>query len=402
MPYTVECHWTPPNPAGLSKKDRASGTYRAYVPDELVITLPDLGPEAKLAADEAAIVLARLDERISSSDSTYLNPLLIRSESISSSWIEGNRLSAKKLAIAERLKYGDRVALDVNANVRATENAIDEIADPFRPITVKDIEDLQHSIEPRLAFGLREAQNWVGGPGNSPLRAEFIPPPAAEVPRLIANLAAFITATEGNPVIRAAIAHAQFETIHPFVDGNGRTGRALVHTVLKRSDALRTVLVPISTVFASNTNAYIGGLTAYRKDPSDLDQWVISFAEAVEAAAASAVLLAEDIEALDQTVRTDLVEHRREIGKSPVQPRAGSVILKILESLARELVITIDSVAVEHGVTRAAAHRALVELAEAGILRKTKNHKGKIVCYSAEQHLAYVELTEANHRDRKG
>ena len=64
--------------------------------------------------------------------------------------------------------------------------------------------------------------------------------------------------------------------------------------------------------------------------------------------------------------------------------------------------ITIDSAAVEHGVSRAAAHRALVELAEAGILRKTKNHKGKIVCYSADQHLAYVELPEANHRGRKG
>lgn len=402
MPYTVELRWTPPNPAGLSKKNRASGTYRAYLPDELAITLPELGAKAQYAAEEAAVVLARLDERISSSGSTYLNHLLIRSESISSSWIEGNRLSPKKLAIAERLKYGDRVALDVIANVRATENAIDEIADPLRAISVKDIEDLQHSIEPRLAFGLREAQNWVGGPGNSPLRAEFVPPPPAEVPRLVANLAAFITATEGNPVIRAAIAHAQFETIHPFADGNGRTGRALVHTVLKRSDALRTVLVPISTVFAANTNAYIGGLNAYRKDPADLDQWVISFAEAVEAAAASAVLLAEDIEALDQTVRLDLAEHRREIGKSPIHPRAGSVILKILDCLAREPVITIDSVAVEHGVSRAAAHRALVELAEAGILRKTKNHKGKIVCYSADQHLAYVELPEANHRGRKG
>ena len=141
MPYTVECRWTHPNPAGLSKKDRASGTYQAYVPDELAITLPELGAEAQRTADEAAIVLARLDERISSSGSNYLNHLLIRSESISSSWIEGNRLSPKKLAIAERLKYGDRVALDVIANVRATENAIGEIADPFRPISVKDVED---------------------------------------------------------------------------------------------------------------------------------------------------------------------------------------------------------------------------------------------------------------------
>lgn len=401
MPYSVECHWSPPNPAGLSRKDRASGTFHAYVPDELSSALPTLGAEAQRAAEEAVVVLARLDERIRSSGSSYLNHLLIRSESISSSWIEGNRLSPKKLAIAERFQHGDRVALDVIANVRATENAIDEIADPSRAITVRDIEELQHSIEPRLEPGLRTTQNWVGGPGNSPLRADFVPPPAAEVKRLVANLAEFVSATEGNPVIRAAIAHAQFETIHPFIDGNGRTGRALVHTVLKRADALRTVLVPISTVFASDTTTYIGGLTAYRQAPADLDHWVISFAEAVEAAAASAVLLAEDIEALDQTVRTDLIEHRRAIGKSPARPRTGSVILKILDSLAREPVITIESVSVEHGVTRAAAHRALVELAEAKILRRTKNHKGKIICYSADQHLAYVELTEASQRSRK-
>ncbi|MBM6590821.1 hypothetical protein [Brevibacterium sp. RIT 803] len=85
MPYTVELRWTPPNPAELSEKDRASGTYRAYLPDELAITLPELGAKAQHAAEEAAVVLARLDERISASGSTYLNHLLIRSESISSS-----------------------------------------------------------------------------------------------------------------------------------------------------------------------------------------------------------------------------------------------------------------------------------------------------------------------------
>ncbi|MDN5808244.1 MAG: hypothetical protein L0I80_03785 [Brevibacterium sp.] len=101
MPYTVECHWAPPNPAGLSRKDRASGTYHAHVPDELPTELPELGADARQAADEAVTVLARLDERITAANIGYLNHLLIRSESISSSWIEGNRLSPKKLAIAD-------------------------------------------------------------------------------------------------------------------------------------------------------------------------------------------------------------------------------------------------------------------------------------------------------------
>ncbi|HCG56864.1 MULTISPECIES: Fic family protein [Brevibacterium] len=400
MPDSIERYWASPNPAGLSRKDRASGTYRAYIPDELPAELPELGREAQRAAEAAVAVLARLDERIGELGARYLNHLLIRSESISSSWIEGNRLSLKKLAIAERLQHGSRVALDVIANVRATEAAIAELADPNRAITISDIEELQHSIEPRLNFGLRQEQNWVGGPGNSPLRAEFIPPPETEVPRLTADLAEFLTNTSGNAVVRAALAHAQFETIHPFADGNGRTGRALIHTVLKRSDAIRNVLVPISTVFASDTDAYIGGLTSFRRDPADLDGWVLSFAAAVEHAADNAILLSEDIIALDHTVVDDLVRHRQEQGKSPARPRANSTILKILDGLAREPVLTIDSVATEHGVSRAAAYRALVELTGAGILRRTTNHKGKIVCFTADRHLAYVELTESNNRRR--
>lgn len=118
-------------------------------------------------------------------------------------------------------------------------------------------------------------------------------------------------------------------------------------------------------------------------------------AEAFEQAASSAVLLGEDIEALDQTIRSDLFDYRRAIGKSPAQPRSGSVILKILKRLAQEPVMTINSVSAEHGVARAAAHRALVELVDAGILRKTKNHKGKIICYTADRHLAYMELAGA-------
>lgn len=242
------------------KRPSCTNLFR-FRPYELPLELPGLGDAATSAAADAAVTLARLDERVRSSKSLYLNHLLIRSESLSSSWIEGNRLAPKKLSIAEHLRHGDRVALDVIANVRATAKSIDELSDPDKPVTVSDIEDLQHSIEPRLEARSRTEQNWVGGPGNCPMRAEFVPPPPTEVPRLIENLAEFISRTDGNPVIRAAIAHAQFETLHPFIDGNGRTGRALV---------------PVSTVFVSNTKAFIGGLTAFRRDASDLDGWTTS------------------------------------------------------------------------------------------------------------------------------
>ncbi|WOF24479.1 Fic family protein [Microbacterium betulae] len=393
----VERLWRPEDASGLSRKDRALGRYLAYVPDELGERLPTLGAEAQSAAEDALAVLARADERIGARG-TYLNHLLIRSESISSSWIEGNRVTPKQLAIAELLHQGPRQALDVVANVRATEAAIAELADPARVITADDIVDLQHVIEPRLERGLRQEQNWVGGPGWSPLRAAFVPPPETEVPRLVADLARFVTETAGSPVVRAAIVHAQFETIHPFIDGNGRTGRALIHTILRRADALRNALIPISTVFAGDTDAYIAGLTGYRADPPALDEWVIGFAQAAEKAAGNAVRLAEDIAALDREVYDRLVAFRRDRGRNPAVPRRDAVVLRILDTLASDPVLTAESVSTSLTVSSAAAHRALTELAEAGILGRTKDQRGRLVCWTADRHLAMVALTERSNR----
>lgn len=405
MPHYVALLWNPEDASHLGRKDRAPGRYSAYVPDELGTRLPHLGREAQQAAEDALAVLARADERIGPRGG-YLNHLLIRSESISSSWIEGNSISPKKLAIAELLgsrsgsagSASTRVALDVVANVRATEEAIAALGDRDRPVTTSDIEALQHIIEPRLDLGLRTQQNWVGGPGWSPLRADFVPPPESEVQRLVADLARFITATDGNPVVRAAIAHAQFETIHPFVDGNGRTGRALIHTVLRRADALRNTLIPISTVFAGDKDAYLEGLTAFREIPSRLDDWVIGFAGASVLAAGNAVQLAEEITALDERVLEDLIQYRRQHELSPAVPRSDAVVLKILSTLATDPVLTIDTVSRRHKVSTAAAQRALIQLAEAGILGRNKDQKGRLVCWTADQHLALVSLTERSNR----
>ncbi|MBD7958136.1 Fic family protein [Microbacterium sp. Sa4CUA7] len=398
MAHYVERLWRPvEGSSGLSRRDRAPGRYQAYVPDELGADLPDLGAEAREAAETALQTLSRADERIGRRG-RFLSHLLIRSESISSSWIEGNRVTPKKLAIAEALQHGPQVALDVIANVRATEQAIEVLADRGREITLEDIEDLQHVIEPRLGHGIRQEQNWVGGPGWSPLRAEFVPPPEGDVRRLVEDLARFVTATGGSPIVRAAIAHAQFETIHPFVDGNGRTGRALIHTVLSRTDALRNVLIPISTVFAGDTGSYIAGLTAYREIPSRLDDWVIGFSTAVERAAENAVRLSEQVEQLDVAIIDRFIQHRADEGIKPAKPRSDALVLKLLTHLAEEPVLTAAQVTQRWSASPAAAHRALTELADAGILARTKDHKGKLVCFTADQHLGLVALTERSNR----
>ena len=397
MATHIDRVWAPDDEAGLVRKDRKAGVYRAYVPDELGEELPPLGAEASNAAADALAVLARADERIGASGG-YLNHLLIRSESISSSWIEGNRVTPKKLAIAEVLQHGTRTALDVVANVRATEDAIAALADYERPVTTDDIVELQHVIAPRLPRGLRQVQNWVGGTGWSPLRAEFVPPPESEVPRLVDDLARFLTATDGNPIVRAAIAHAQFETIHPFVDGNGRTGRALIHTVLRRGDAVRNTLIPISTVFAGLTDEYIRGLTAYRATPARIDDWVISFARATEVAAQLAVQFASAVVELDRTTYETLVAYRRGLGSNPAVPRRDALSLRILSTLASHPVLTAHSVSERLEVSPTAAHRALTELGEAGVLGRTKDQRGRLFCWTADKYLALVALTERSGR----
>ncbi len=397
MPRYIDRLWVPEDDAQLSRKDRTPGRYRAFVPDELREGLPTLSIDAQRAAEDALTTLARADERIGTTG-RYLNHLLIRSESISSSWIEGNRVTPKRLAIAELLQQGTRVALDVVANVRATEDAIAQLADRTKSIAASDIERLQHTIEPRLREGIRQEQNWVGGTGWSPLRADFVPPPESEVLRLLDDLAGFITQTEGNPVVRAAIAHAQFETIHPFIDGNGRTGRALIHTILRRADALRNTLIPISTVFAGDTNAYIAGLTAFRAEPSRLDEWVVAFAQATELAAGNAIRLAEDVATLDVQTFDEFVRHRESRGVSPAVPRQDAVSLKIISALATDPVLTVESVSERYGISRAAAHRALTELGDAGILGRNKDQRGRLICWTADRYLALVALTERSNR----
>src|SRR5665811_1420877 len=114
----------------------------------------------------------------------------------------------------------------------------------------------------------RSEQNWIGGSAFNPCSAEYVPPPHELVPDLVADLCEFCNDDSLPAVAQAAIAHAQFETIHPFVDGNGRMGRALLHLVLRRRGLAPRILPPISLILATWSRDYIGGLTGARYDGS--------------------------------------------------------------------------------------------------------------------------------------
>ncbi|WP_189094204.1 hypothetical protein [Nocardia jinanensis] len=157
-------------------------------------------------------------------------------------------------------------------------------------------------------------------------------------------------------------------------------------------------MVPISAVFAARTDVYLAGLTSYRDPEPYTDEWVIGFAQAAEQAAQTGVRLARDAAALGDQLLQRLVEHRRRRGTSPALARRDAVVMKILADLSTHPVLTTESAATRYGVSAVAAHRALTELADAGILGRSKKHKGKIVCCKADAHLGLTALAERANR----
>lgn len=401
MPHYIERVWNEDQLelGNFSRKDQRRGHYRAFVPDKLTTQRFTFDTALSAQLEDALQAAVRADERVGQSGAAYLNNLLIRSESIASSFIEGHVVGLRRLAVEDLLRRGDNVALAVIRNVETTVQAIAELADPNHTITASDVERLQQTVAPHTNYGFRASQNWVGGDGYSPLRAQFVPPPETEVPELIDDLLTFINSSELNPIAKAAIAHAQFETIHPFEDGNGRTGRALIHTVLKRDGALRNILIPISTVFAANKDAYIQGLTNYRSENGDISSWLTSFSAAVVAAANGAVRLAKATETLDPELEAQLTNYRQIVNLKPAKPRADAAILKLIPLLKERPVVTADWVAANLGISRQNAAAALNQLHEAKILAKEKDHKGNIVCYSSRKHLDLLTLTDRQNKN---
>jgi Fic family protein len=236
--------------------------------------------------------------------------------------------------------------------------------------------DLLLEIHRRLLAGtrleaqgssLRQAQNWIGGSDYNPCSAEYVPPPPEFVPDLIDDLCAFCNADDLPAVAQAAIAHAQFETIHPFVDGNGRTGRAIIHLVLCRRGLARRVLPPVSLVLATLARDYVSGLTAsrYVGSPSSSDAnagvnaWVATFAGACIRSVADASAFESQAAALEE-------QWRERLGR--VRANSGTDLL--LHRLPGAPVLTAESAATLIGRTYKPADTAIQRLVEAGILEQ--------------------------------
>ena len=243
-----------PDFAGPTRRDRRSCRYSVYLPDPLAVRRFTL--EGDVAADvaDAEADLVRLNGTVDAfADTEALARLLLRAESVASSRIEGLVVGGQRLLRAHAAQQlgediRDVTAGEVLANIDAMVWGVDEVEE-HGPITL----DILLEVHRRLLAGsrreehggqIRTVQNWIGGSGYNPCSAAFVPPPPEYVPLLLGDLIAFCN-DDGLPALaQAAIAHAQFETIHPFVDGNGRAGRVLIHLVLRPRGMRRAACRP--------------------------------------------------------------------------------------------------------------------------------------------------------------
>jgi Fic family protein len=363
--------------SGLPRRDRRSCDYTAYVPDDLAGRMFAL--EGDVAADvaEAEATISRLNAQASALvDTEALARILLRAESVASSRIEGLEVGARRLLRAEagrsmREPSSDVTATEVLGNIDAMLHGLDRVG-PDQEITV----GLLLEIHRRLLAGtrleehggrFRTVQNWIGGSDYNPCSADFVPPPPELVEPLMGDLVAFCNGEDLPAVAQAAIAHAQFETIHPFVDGNGRTGRAIIHLVLRRRGLAARVLPPVSLVLATVARDYVGGLTATRcfgspdsaEAAAGMNRWTATFA----AACTRSVADANDFERRASELEAGW---RERLGRV----RGNSATDLLLHRLAGAPVLTVESAASLIGRTYNPANEAIQRLVQARILEQ--------------------------------
>ena len=346
-------HWTPSLDGGYSRPSRRGVPYRAAIPPMIAGLHLELPSDVSAAAEDASLAIARFDAELGSELAPF-SAVLLRSESAASSRIENLAASARSIAEAELPgARGKANAEQIVANTAAMIAAV-ELSDRVDADAILAMHAALMVGQSRHTSGRwRTEQVWIGG-GNSPLKAMFVPPRHERVPAAIDDLIAFAARDDIALLTQIAVAHAQFETIHPFTDGNGRTGRALVQSMLRGKGLTRQVTVPVSAGLLSDTDEYFAALTAYRE--GDLAPIVERFADASERAVANG---------------RQLITQLREIRASwndRVTARSDSAVWRVADLLTRRPVVNGVLLREELGISTDHPRRHLGPLTEAGIV----------------------------------
>ena len=341
---------------------RHAGPYDPAVAPAIADLSPTIDPAVAAEADEAIAEIIRFDTATGRRLLPFAS-LLLRSESAASSQIEQITASAKAIALAE-LGPGRRTgrnAATIVSNVTAM-NAALALADRLDSESILAMHTalLEHD-HPEWVGHWRDEQVWIGGHSQGPHGALFIPPHHSRVAAAMDDLVAFANRTDVAPLVHVAVAHAQFETIHPFPDGNGRTARALVHAMLRHRGITRTVTVPISAGLLVDTGAYFDALGDYRA--GHLEPIVRQMTDASSNALGNAKRVIDELDAVQDD------------WNSRITARSDSSVWPLTRLLGEQPAVTSNLVADRLGVSIPAALNAIGRLEDAGILVKAEGEQ---------------------------
>lgn len=362
------CEWlSDPATAGpMSRRARmrARGPYQAAVIPRIADRSLPLPPTVTAAAEDALMAIARFDAELSTAGDARepqttgeiapLASVLLRTESASSSQIENVTAGAKALAMATLQRKAGANARLVAANVDAMQRATSLAEELTEANLLAAHAALMAHHEYAQPGRFRDGQVWIGSNAPTPHTATFVPPRAEAVPEAMQDLLTFCDRTDLPVLVQVAVAHAQFETIHPFADGNGRVGRVLVHALLRRTGTTQRMTVPVSAGLLTDTAAYFKALTAYREGRPEAI--VEQFSAAAFQGVKNGRQLVDDLRAVSHdwqsalTVRRDAAAHRA------------------LAVLLRQPAVTVGYLQHELGISQPAARNAIDQLVGSGIL----------------------------------
>ena len=344
--------------------------YRAFIPAPLPPSPPfELTPDLAGLLARAEQALGRLDgsTQILPSQDLFV-AMYVRKEAVLSSQIEGTQSSLDDLLAAEARVLRARQPEDVGEvlnYVAAMDHGLARLAS--LPVSVRLIREVHERLLTGTRGGerqpghLRESQNWIGPPGALLGDAFYVPPPHRVVPAALGDLERFIHEERGLPLlIRIGLVHAQFETIHPFLDGNGRVGRLLIALLLCEQEALRRPVLYLSHFLKQHRASYYDALQAVREEGA-WEEWIAFFLRAVAAAAADATETARRIVDLRERHRGLIVAH---LG------RGAGTGLRLLEALYRRPLIDVPEARAILGLTFQGANRLVGRLVELGVLEE--------------------------------
>lgn len=356
-----------------SRRRRILPTYEAAVPLTIARRPVSLSPEIERRLAEVESAVTRFDQT-QASRGFDLPALLLRSESSSSSQIERLTSSVRNVALAELSDKAPANARLIARNVEAMRKAIEIGSD----ISIRSICDIHDTLmrDTGAEFGLRDEQVWIGGTPYSPHDAQYVPPASDRVRTCLDDLVAFAQRDDIAPIAKAALFHAQFETIHPFTDGNGRTGRTLLHCMLASDEVLRHSTLPISAGLLHDVKPYMEALAAYHD--GNLEPIIIRLADALELACVIGLRIGDDVaEVLDrwEEANTD---------------RKGSASLRLPALLVEQPVVNIAYIVSHLGISDRAARNLVETACERRILERTGTER-RGVFYQATELIAILE-----------